>query len=131
MNIITESISERLSRLALAVSESRADSLAIAHAMGCDDPTIIRLAAAKRLKRGAGIVLPTHRYENLSRGRGWCRKGNRDSAVWGERVSGGYRVTSDGRWVVGGNDGFSRKDEAVWNVLSVTLPGGIIWTIAN
>lgn len=74
-------------------------------------------------------MLPPHRFESLSRGSGWCRKGKGDSATWGERTDGGYRV-GPGRWIVGGNDGFRRKGSDEWTVEHVTV-GGQIWTVAS
>ena len=49
--------------------------------------------------------------------------------MWGQRTNGGYRI-SPGRWTIGGNDGFSRKGEDVWNVEHVTV-GSETWTIAK
>jgi hypothetical protein len=63
--------------------------------------------------------VPCHRFENLSRGRGWARLGSGKEAVWGERSNGGYRLRQEGRWVVGGHDGFSRKGETIWTVRRV------------
>lgn len=75
------------------------------------------------------ICLPPHRYEGLSRGRGWARKGRGANAEWGERTDGGYRV-GPGRWTVGGNDGFSRKGEVIWTVEHIRV-GEETWTVAK
>jgi hypothetical protein len=48
--------------------------------------------------------------EHLGRGK---------SAVWGEGVDEGYRLRSEGKWIIGGHDGFSRKGEDVWDVRRV------------
>lgn len=124
-----ETVSERIVRLALTdISEPRRESLSLAHPL-VDDETFRAISDALRCARGATIVLPAHRFENLSRGRGWARKGRGNSAEWGEREENGYRV-GPGRWTVGGNDGFSRKKEDVWTVRHVTV-GADTWTIAN
>jgi hypothetical protein len=39
--------------------------------------------------------------------------------VWGEGVDEGYRLRSEGKWIIGGHDGFSRKGEDVWDVRRV------------
>lgn len=111
------------------VSDARRETLAKAIDAGANDATLSLIRDANRVARRATIVLPPHRLEGLSRGRGWARKGTRDKAEWGERVEGGYRV-GPGRWTVGGNDGFSRKAETVWNVEHVRV-GADTWTVAN
>lgn len=117
------------SRIERALSAPRIESLHLAHAAGVDDDTFVQLAKAARLARKATIVLPAHRFEGLSRGRGWARKGTGDSAVWGERVEGGYRV-GPGRWSVGGHDGFSRKGSETWTVTHIAV-GADTWTVAS
>lgn len=84
------------------------------------------IAEAHRVSSTDGIALPPGRFENCSRGKGWCRQGNGSDATWGERVSGGYKVCSEGKWIVGSNDGFSRKDSVSWTVQKI----GNFW-IAN
>lgn len=110
------------------VTESRKETLAIAADNGATTEQLIVLRDAVRVSRKDTIILPAHRYENLSRGRGWARKGSRDNAVWGDREEGGYRVDA-GNWTVGGNDGFSRKDETKWTVKNITI-GAVTFTIA-
>jgi hypothetical protein len=89
---VAETVSDRIARLALeGISEQRLESLSIAHPL-VDDATFARLANALRLRRADTITLPAHRFEGLSRGRGWARKGRGASVEWGERVDGGYRV---------------------------------------
>jgi hypothetical protein len=125
----TETVDARCARLGLpTVSDKRRESLALAHA-DVDDVAFARLAKATRLARGSTIVLPAHHYQHLSRGRGWCRRGRGDGAVWGERVEKGYRV-GPGRWTVGATDGFSRKDSDDWIVAHVTV-GTATWTVAS
>jgi hypothetical protein len=81
------------------------------------------------VSRAHTILVPANRLENLSRGKGWARKGRGDRAEWGERADGGYRV-GPGKWTVGGNDGFDRKREDVWDVEHVQV-GAETWTIAS
>lgn len=111
------------------IHEGRAKSLARAVELGADDATLKVLCDAMRVNRAPTIVLPAHRYEGLSRGRGWARKGRGDSAEWGERTDKGYRV-GPGTWTVGGNDGFSRKGETRWTVKHVAV-GAETWTVAS
>lgn len=111
------------------VSPARRESLERAIELGADEACLTALRDATRLCRRDTIVLPAHRYESLSRGRGWARRGRGDAAVWGERVDDGYRV-GPGRWTVGATDGFSRRDSVVWVVEAVTV-GDETWTIAN
>lgn len=121
---------DRIARLGLTeISESRMRSLVLAHESGVDDETFGALGRAVRLARQASIVLPAHRFESLSRGRGWARQGRGDGATWGERVDGGYRVGT-GRWSVGATDGFQRKNSTIWDVEHITV-GDQTWTIAN
>jgi hypothetical protein len=130
METTTESVTERITRLNLSdIGEGRLQSLTIAHPL-VDDATFAKLANVKRIKRNSdSIVIPAHRYENLSRGRGWARKGKGDNVTWGERVDGGYECDK-GRWVIGASDGFSRKDSVTWDVSHVTV-GEQTWTIAE
>lgn len=124
----TETVTERIARLKLEdVGETRLALLTEAHSL-VDDATFARISDAMRVAKGATVVLPAHKYEGLSRGRGWARQGRGDRAVWGERVSGGYRV-GVGHWVVGGNDGFKRNGETEWDVSHVTV-GTETWTVA-
>lgn len=107
----------------------REESLAIAAGLGADAATLEVLRAATRLSRRDTIVLPHHRFELLSRGKGWARKGQGKDVTWGERADGGYRV-GPGRWTVGGNDGFTRKGEVIWTVRHVQV-GAQTWTLAD
>lgn len=127
---ITETATERTARLALTdIGEGRAKTLGLAHPH-VDDETFRRIGDALRVNRdGPTITLPAHRFEGLSRGKGWARKGKGDSAEWGERTEKGYRV-GPGRWTVGGSDGFSRKGEDTWTVEHITIDGKV-WTIAR
>lgn len=111
-------------------SEARILTLELAAAKGADAATIETLAAARRVHRYSPVItLPAHRYEGLSRGRGWCRLGVGKSAVWGERVDGGYKV-GPGKWVVGATDGYNRKDSTTWTVRQIMV-GNAVWTIAD
>ena len=111
------------------VTDERRENLARAAALGADRATLEALRDAARLKRAPYIVLPPHRFEGLSRGRGWARSGKGVAAQWGERVDSGYKV-DPGRWCVGGSDGFQRKREDLWIVEHVQV-GAETWTIAN
>lgn len=101
----------------------------IAHEACVDDALFVKLGNAASVARKATVTLPAHRFEGLSRGKGWARAGKGASVAWGERTGRGYLV-GPGRWTVGGNDGFSRKGENIWVVEHVTV-GGETWTIAN
>lgn len=127
--ISTETVTERIARLALTdISTARLESLTAAHPH-VDDKTFARISNALRVRQRETIVLPAQRFENLSRGKGWCRKGRGANAEWGERTDKGYEV-GPGKWTVGGNDGFKRKGEDVWTVEHVQV-GTDTWTIAN
>lgn len=125
----TETVAARIERLALTdISDSRLKTLTIAHP-SVNDATFAMISNALRVSRKSTTILPSHRFENLSRGRGWARQGRGSDVSWGERTDGGYRV-GPGKWVVGGNDGFSRKGQVEWTVAHVMV-GGAVWTIAN
>jgi hypothetical protein len=97
--------------------------------LGADDATLIALRDATRVARKDTIVVPAHRYEGLSRGRGWARLGRGGDVRWGERVDGGYRV-GPGRWSVGSTDGFFRKGADVWDCEHLRV-GEETWTVAS
>ena len=128
-----ETVKSRLERLghAATVTDKRLESLDIAHAAGVSDADFKRLAAATRLSRKDTVNLPPGRHENLSRGRGWARKGKGDNAVWGERIGDGdgYKV-GPGTWSLGSTDGFRRKHEETWVVKHVQV-GDQTWTVAS
>ena len=112
------------------ISDGRKESLTIALAAGVSDAILESICSAARVKRDSiTIVLPKHRFENLSRGKGWARKGRGNTAEWGERTDKGYEV-GPGRWTVFGSDGFARKGETLWDVKHVTV-GSQTWTIAS
>lgn len=127
----TETTAERLNRLQITpATEKRMESITLAHAAGVTDEVFREIATAMRVKRNSEtVVLPPHRYESLSRGRGWARLGKGARVTWGERVDDGYEV-GPGRWEVGATDGFTRKDSVAWTVKHL-LVGGETWTIAN
>ena len=112
-----------------ALSPARLKTLTRAVELGAPPEVLDVLARALLVWRGETIVLPPHRFEALSRGSGWARCGRGDSATWGERVDGGYRV-GPGRWSVGGHDGYSRKKSNDWDVRHVTV-GEQTWTVAS
>jgi len=111
------------------VSDSRKDSLGKALELGADEKTLTVIRNAIRLSRQPTIVLPAHRFESLSRGRGWALKGRGSDVSWGEREDSGYRV-GPGRWSVGATDGFSRKASVDWRVKHIQV-GQETWTIAS
>jgi hypothetical protein len=108
--------------------EVRRETLTIAQAKGATLQVLHAIANAPRVSKSDTIILPSLRYENLSRGRGWARKGKGLDAIWGERTDKGYRV-GPGRWTVGATDGFSRKDSCTWTVKHVQV-GSEVWTVA-
>lgn len=110
------------------VSDTRRESLARALELGADKKTVERIRDAARLARKTTIVIPSGRYDHLSRGKGWARMGRGASVTWGERVDGGYRV-GPGKWTVGSDDGFRRKSKLDWVVSHVQV-GEQTWTIA-
>ena len=122
---------ERLEALVAGhdVSDARRESLAIAIRLGADAATLERLRDARRISQGPSVLLPLGRYEHLSRGRGWARRGKGATVQWGEREDGGYRV-GPGRWEVGSSDGYHRKSKETWTVAHVAL-GGQTWTVAS
>lgn len=127
-----ERAEERLKRLNIKEpGKPRMVSLEIANLKGITDEVFVQLATAVRLKRRNGFInLSAHRFENLSRGRGWARKGKGPSVEWAERgENGGYNCTV-GTWVIGGNDGFSRKGSDTWKVSEIRV-GDELWLIAN
>jgi hypothetical protein len=111
------------------INPVRRERLTRAIEMGASDSVLEAICHAARTSTTATIVLPQHRFEHLSRGKGWARKGRGEKVQWGEREDGGYRV-GPGRWTVGGNDGFSRKGTVEWTVQHVTV-GSETWTIAS
>lgn len=111
------------------VSASREITLNLAIELGADQATLETLRDGTQISRGPTAVLSAHRYEGLSRGRGWCRMGRGDNAKWGERTDNGYRV-GPGKWIVGATDGFSRKGSIDWTVKNIKV-GDQIWTIAD
>jgi hypothetical protein len=111
------------------MTPARRASIARAIGLGADTETILRLRGVARLSQKITITIPAHRYEGLSRGRGWARLGRGQSVTWGDRVERGYRV-GPGYWTVGGHDGYSRKGEDQWTVEHVMV-GDETWTVAQ
>jgi hypothetical protein len=99
------------------LSDARCRTLMLAADRGATPLDMKAIAEAVRVSTtGDGITVPMHHSETLSRGRGWARLGRGENVVWGERVEGGYRLRAEGKWIIGGHDGFSRRDETVWDV---------------
>lgn len=109
------------------VSDVRRETLTRAIELGADRKTLVVLRDAVRVNRASTIVLPQGRFANLSRGRGWCRKGKGASAEWADADE--HRV-GPGKWVVGSSDGFSRKQQTPWTVEHVQV-GAQTWTVAR
>lgn len=132
---VEETPEERVNRVWAATvgtqerSAKWTEKLKHAIAAGVTDEVLAVLCLADRLSRTGVVVLPYQRYAMLSRGRGWCRRGRGDSAVWGDDTGKGYRV-GPGHWTVGGSDGFSRKGQDEWEVEHVRV-GCETWTIAT
>jgi len=110
------------------VKPVRAGRLILAAACGLRASEIKKIAEANRTskKEANGIVLPMGRFENLSRGKGWCRLGSGNNVHWADRQNDGYLADAEGDWTVGSNDGFNRKDSVSWKVEKI----GPFW-IAN
>lgn len=131
--LVGEGFDERLARLEIdpgEFEEDRLGDLRGAHDAGVDDATLSALAAPRRAMPGTTIRLPAHHYEGLSRGRGWCKKGSGPSVEWGTRADGGGYIVGEGRWEVGGDDGFRRKGKHVWVVRTIRF-GDLVWTVAD
>jgi hypothetical protein len=101
------------------LSDARCYNLVLAASRGATPLDLRDIAEATRTSTGDGIIVPAHRYESLSRGRGWARLGKGKDAVWGDREPDGYRLRKEGRWIVFGSDGFNRKGETIWDVRRV------------
>jgi hypothetical protein len=117
------------------VTDARRGTLRLAIDLGASDETLAALVGAVRVRRAADWVpLPPHRYERLSRGRGWCghlgrrTKGSFDR--FAEEVDGQYRADEPGRWRVGASDGFTRKATVDWVVAHVAV-GDQTWMVAS
>jgi hypothetical protein len=112
------------------VSDARRETLERAIALGATQKSLESLRDAVRVCRRDTIGLPQGRYASCSRGKSWCRKGRGDSAMFVYlEANGEYRV-GPGRWTVGSNDGFNRKEQTPWHVKHVKV-GTETWTIAS
>lgn len=111
------------------LTPSRLESLRSAIELGASGESLIKIRDCSICRKQSQVILPALRYESLSRGRGWARKGRGTVVAWGERIDTGYLV-GPGRWEVGATDGFSRKDKCTWDVEHVSV-GDQTWTIAN
>ena len=120
---------ERICAEGRDVDDARRELLLIAIALGADDKILVAIREARRVSRTNTIVLPPGRYEHLSRGKGWARLGKGDNVTWGERTKGGYCV-GPGKWAVGSNDGYKRKDSVPWTVKHIAV-GAETWTVAS
>lgn len=59
----------------------------------------------------------TTRYVHLSRGRCWGRMGTGSDVTWAPKSGSAVILPSAGKWVVGSDDGFRRKDQSTYTVL--------------
>jgi len=132
-----ETVTDRMTRLGLSPEKSfkegyrktQMDDLEEANLL-VDDATFEKIASALIISKEDSILLPPGRYDHCSRGKGWCRKGRGDSAMWGEQHKNGYVVHFPGLWVIGSSDGFKRKNETKWQVSEVTV-GSATWMLAE
>jgi len=95
----------------------RAGMLAIAAANGATIAELARIAAAPYASVGDTVAVGT-RFGNLSRGKAWARRGSGSNVVWAKK-SGGTVYLTPGNWTVGSDDGFRRKERALWTVSMV------------
>lgn len=58
------------------------------------------------------------------------RSGRGDDAEWGARHAGGGFQVGAGRWIVGSDDGYQRKDQTEWVVRHIAV-GDETWTVAD
>ena len=98
--------------------------------LGAPAKTLRAILDADRLKRAPYIVLPAGRYDHLSRGRGWARKGTGATVEWGDKHENGWKVATPGVWTVGSTDGYNRKENKKYTVKHLQV-GDQTWTIAN
>jgi hypothetical protein len=110
------------------VTEKRIEMLMRAIELGADIDTVETLRDADRISAKDSITLPFGRYEHCSRSKSWARLGKGDSVVWGERVDGGYAVSTPGSWTVGSSDGFNRKTTTSWRVRQIAVGSETWWT---
>lgn len=110
---------------------NREAAIAVAKSLGKDDAAALFASAAAVSAQGElSVVLPAGRLESLKHGKGWARLGSHDSAVWGVKTEGGYRVNRPGIWVVGCTDGFDRKRKDSYKVARVKI-GDLSWIVAH
>jgi hypothetical protein len=112
------------------LTDTRIETLIRAIELDACRETLFALRDAVRVSRKATILLPQHRFEGLSRGRGWCRRIGSEPTEWGVRFGDQYRVETAGCWSVGATDGFSRKGAHEWTVAHLRC-GEETWTIAS
>jgi hypothetical protein len=115
-------IAEKIGYNPSAVSDGRLANLARAYELQADLATLRKIFGADRLARKGEIQLPKGRFANLSRGRGWCRRG--DGTFFDDHIVG------PGEYSVGSHDGFHRKERTFWKVEHIQV-GSQVWTIAN
>jgi hypothetical protein len=104
------------------VADRRVATLRKAIEAGASPEVLVTLRDVARVASGSEtIVLPAHRYEGLSRGRGWARMGRGTGVTWGERVDGGYRV---GRGAVVRRGDRRVQPEGLHDMGRTPCPGG-------
>lgn len=100
-----------------ADATARAGTVAVALLNGASVAELARIAAAKKASRGASVRVST-RFGALSRGKCWARMGRGQSVEWADK-DGGAVMLPAGKWTVGSDDGFSRKEQTEWTVVSI------------
>lgn len=97
--------------------EARAGTIRKALENGATVAQLVQVAAANRASRGDKIKIST-KYGHLSRGKAWARQGSGSSVTWAEKDGGTVWLT-EGKWVVGSDDGFRRSQKDTWTVTRV------------
>lgn len=104
----------------------RKETLYKARELGADEKTCRKIANATRVSTGETIPIET-RYGSKSRGKCWGRNADGE---WAEKDEGTVFLTP-GKWTVGSDDGFNRKENAVkWTVKTLKV-GDQTWLIAD
>lgn len=125
---MTKTIEERIDEIGFeleSVTQARLDFLKANPT--CTDKQIEAVLEAHRFSAGDHILLPSGRYDNLSRGRGWCRLGRGPDAQWAHDDGDGYIVSKTGTWTVGSTDGFSRKENLTYKVKKLKVGSSVCW----
>lgn len=98
-------------------SEKRLEHLVKAASAGATDAQLDRVAVVRATSTEESIPYST-RYGHHSRGKAWARQGSGSSPIWAEK-NGGTVYLTPGRWVVGSDDGFRRKEKVTVKVTNI------------